>query len=141
MWRVTECSWHLLNWILVLSTILITFGISVYLFLCFQHFCQQEMNHFHVPYLKNFLKKLISEVESSQVEVLDEFYELYAHYMVSWKVSCWRRKKFTLIHLHMRIPGYFSLLLIDKSYRLIGWESGQRKCKNLQICFFSFSRW
>lgn len=53
----------------------------------FSTFGQQEMNHFHVPYLKNFLKKLISEVESSQVEVLDEFYELYAQYMVSWKVS------------------------------------------------------
>lgn len=52
------------------------------------YFVQQEMNHFHVPYLKNFLKKLISEVELSQAEVLDELYELYAHYMVSWKVSC-----------------------------------------------------
>lgn len=51
----------------------------------FHTFYQQEINHFHVPYLKNFLKKLISEVELSQVEVLDEFYELYAHYMVSCK--------------------------------------------------------
>ena len=42
------------------------------------------------------MKKLISEVESSQVEVLDEFYELYAHYMVSWKVSCWRRKNYNI---------------------------------------------
>ncbi|XP_056682433.1 uncharacterized protein [Spinacia oleracea] len=39
----------------------------------------------YVPYLKIFLKKLIDEVESTGGDVLDEFYERYAHYMVSLK--------------------------------------------------------
>ena len=40
----------------------------------------------HVPYLKNFLKKLIKEVESTGGSLLDEFYERYAFYMASLKV-------------------------------------------------------
>uniref|UniRef100_A0A7C9AIB6 Uncharacterized protein n=1 Tax=Opuntia streptacantha TaxID=393608 RepID=A0A7C9AIB6_OPUST len=39
----------------------------------------------HVPYLKNFLKKLIKEVESTGGSLLDEFYERYAFYMASLK--------------------------------------------------------
>ncbi|XP_021772988.1 protein-lysine N-methyltransferase EEF2KMT [Chenopodium quinoa] len=39
----------------------------------------------HVPYLKLFLKKLIKEIELTGSNVLDEFYERYAHYMVSLK--------------------------------------------------------
>lgn len=39
----------------------------------------------HVPYLKNFLKKLIGEVESTGGSLLDEFYERYACYMASSK--------------------------------------------------------
>ncbi|KAJ8440115.1 hypothetical protein Cgig2_003440 [Carnegiea gigantea] len=42
----------------------------------------------HVPYLKNFLKKLIREVESTGGSLLDEFYERYACYMASLKVKC-----------------------------------------------------
>jgi hypothetical protein len=41
---------------------------------------------FHVPYLKNFLKKLITEVELNHGVVLDELYEQYAYYMISLKV-------------------------------------------------------
>jgi len=40
----------------------------------------------HAPYLKNFLKKLINQVESDHGFVLDNLYELYAHYMASFKV-------------------------------------------------------
>ncbi|KAA0063686.1 hypothetical protein IC582_011668 [Cucumis melo] len=68
----------------------------------------QEMNHFHVPYLKNFLKKLISEVELSQAEVLDELYELYAHYMVSWKDENQRKES-------ARISKFVSFLFPDGS--------------------------
>ncbi|XP_031736598.1 protein-lysine N-methyltransferase EEF2KMT isoform X1 [Cucumis sativus] len=68
----------------------------------------QEMNHFHVPYLKNFLKKLISEVELSQAEVLDEFYELYAHYMVSWKDENLRKES-------AKISKFVSFLFPDGS--------------------------
>ncbi|KDP23547.1 hypothetical protein JCGZ_23380 [Jatropha curcas] len=36
-------------------------------------------------YLKNFIKKLIFEIESSRITVLDELYEQYAYYMTSFK--------------------------------------------------------
>ncbi|KAL9235067.1 hypothetical protein vseg_009863 [Gypsophila vaccaria] len=39
----------------------------------------------HEPYLKNVMKKLIRELESTDGYVLDEFYERYASYMVSVK--------------------------------------------------------
>ncbi|XAR49087.1 hypothetical protein NMG60_11032146 [Bertholletia excelsa] len=39
----------------------------------------------HAPYLKSFLKKLIGEVESQDVDVLDELYERFAFYMISLK--------------------------------------------------------
>ena len=37
-------------------------------------------------YVKNFLKKVIIEVESSCDDVLDELYEQFSNYMVSTKV-------------------------------------------------------
>ncbi|GAB2287353.1 hypothetical protein Dimus_021732 [Dionaea muscipula] len=39
----------------------------------------------HAPYLRNFLKKVIAEVESSGDEVLEEIYEQFAYYMSSMK--------------------------------------------------------
>ncbi|KAJ4719514.1 Methyltransferase family protein [Melia azedarach] len=39
----------------------------------------------YVPYLKNFLKKLIVEVESNHGEVLDEIYERYTEIITSFK--------------------------------------------------------
>ncbi|KAF2307168.1 hypothetical protein GH714_025235 [Hevea brasiliensis] len=39
----------------------------------------------NAPYLKNFLKKLIFEIESSHSTVLDELYEQYGYYMTSLK--------------------------------------------------------
>lgn len=41
----------------------------------------------YVPYLKNFLKKLIVEVESNHGEVLDEIYERYTEIITSFKVK------------------------------------------------------
>ncbi|KAL2345722.1 hypothetical protein Fmac_007007 [Flemingia macrophylla] len=43
---------------------------------------------FHAPYLRNFLKKLITQVEFDRGCVLDHLYELYAHYMTSSKDDC-----------------------------------------------------
>lgn len=40
----------------------------------------------HAPYGRNFLKKLITEVELNHGVVLDELYEQYAYYMTSLKV-------------------------------------------------------
>lgn len=37
--------------------------------------------------MKSFVKKLIYNVESENGVVLDEFYEQYANYMISMKVS------------------------------------------------------
>ncbi|XP_054800793.1 uncharacterized protein LOC129304960 isoform X2 [Prosopis cineraria] len=47
--------------------------------------CLSKAAGFHAPYLKNFLKKLITEVELEHGSVLDNLYELYAHHMTSIK--------------------------------------------------------
>lgn len=47
---------------------------------------QVEQNH--VPYSRNFLKKLINEIESVHGNVMDELYEQYASYMIILKVKC-----------------------------------------------------
>ncbi|KAL4637141.1 hypothetical protein ACB092_03G059000 [Castanea dentata] len=44
-----------------------------------------QAENFHAPYLKNFLKKLIAEIELNHDLVLDELYEQYAYYMTSLK--------------------------------------------------------
>ncbi|XP_058740571.1 uncharacterized protein LOC131612837 [Vicia villosa] len=47
--------------------------------------CLSTPGDFHAPYLKNFLKKLITQVECDHGSVLDQFYELYAHFITSFK--------------------------------------------------------
>lgn len=47
--------------------------------------CISKPNDFYAPYLNNFLKKLITQIESHHGTVLDQFYELYAHYITSSK--------------------------------------------------------
>ncbi|XP_057721234.1 branched-chain-amino-acid aminotransferase-like protein 2 [Arachis stenosperma] len=47
--------------------------------------CLSTPGDFYAPYLKIFLKKLISEVEFDHGYVLDYLYELYAQYMTSFK--------------------------------------------------------
>ncbi|KAK4273499.1 hypothetical protein QN277_021883 [Acacia crassicarpa] len=47
--------------------------------------CLSKAAGLYAPYLKNFLKKLIIEVELEHGCVLDNLYELYAHYMTSIK--------------------------------------------------------
>nr|KYP71253.1 Protein FAM86A [Cajanus cajan] len=47
--------------------------------------CLSAPGDFHAPYLKNFLKKLITQVEFDHGCVLDHLYELYALYMTSSK--------------------------------------------------------
>uniref|UniRef100_A0A803NNR5 Uncharacterized protein n=1 Tax=Cannabis sativa TaxID=3483 RepID=A0A803NNR5_CANSA len=49
------------------------------------HCISKVEGKFHAPYLKNFLKKLISEAEKNCCSVLDEIYEQYAFYMTSLK--------------------------------------------------------
>ncbi|KAL5156017.1 GDSL esterase/lipase [Glycine soja] len=48
--------------------------------------CLSTPGDFHAPYLKTFLKKLITQVEFDRGCVLDHLYELYAHYISSFKV-------------------------------------------------------
>uniref|UniRef100_A0A7N2L3A3 FAM86 N-terminal domain-containing protein n=1 Tax=Quercus lobata TaxID=97700 RepID=A0A7N2L3A3_QUELO len=57
---------------------------SILYFLCIFKWSMQAEN-FHAPYLKNFLKKLIAEIELNHDLVLDELYEQYAYYMASLK--------------------------------------------------------
>ncbi|XP_045796567.1 protein-lysine N-methyltransferase EEF2KMT isoform X1 [Trifolium pratense] len=47
--------------------------------------CLSTHGDFYAPYLKNFLKKLITQVECDRGCVLDQFYELYAQYITSIK--------------------------------------------------------
>ncbi|GMN25092.1 hypothetical protein TIFTF001_000812 [Ficus carica] len=47
------------------------------------HCISESDEKFHAPYLKNFLKKLICEAELNGGPVLDQIYELYAHFMTS----------------------------------------------------------
>ncbi|XP_027353438.1 protein-lysine N-methyltransferase EEF2KMT [Abrus precatorius] len=47
--------------------------------------CLSTPGDFHAPYLRNFLKKLITQVEFDHGFVLDHLYELYAQYMTSFK--------------------------------------------------------
>ncbi|KAI3927821.1 hypothetical protein MKW98_023422 [Papaver atlanticum] len=56
-------------------------------FIC-QYCINKIMNEDNPPsdlYVKNFLKKVIVEVESSSIEVLDELYEHFSYYMTSVK--------------------------------------------------------
>ncbi|XP_019440539.1 PREDICTED: protein-lysine N-methyltransferase EEF2KMT isoform X3 [Lupinus angustifolius] len=47
--------------------------------------CFSKHVDFYAPYLKSFLKKLITEIELDHGYVLDQLYELYAQYMTSFK--------------------------------------------------------
>ncbi|KAJ1417097.1 S-adenosyl-L-methionine-dependent methyltransferase [Sesbania bispinosa] len=47
--------------------------------------CLSSPTDFYAPYLKNFLKKLITQIEFDHGCVLDQLYELYAQYMTSFK--------------------------------------------------------
>ncbi|KAK7258827.1 hypothetical protein RIF29_24415 [Crotalaria pallida] len=47
--------------------------------------CFSKHVDFYAPYLKSFLKKLITQVELDHGYVLDQLYELYAQYMTSFK--------------------------------------------------------
>ncbi|XWS58234.1 hypothetical protein CRYUN_Cryun08bG0017000 [Craigia yunnanensis] len=49
------------------------------------HFLSKSVGKGNESYLKKFLKKLITEVESNHCNVLDELYERYASYMTSFK--------------------------------------------------------
>ncbi|XP_048138755.1 putative uncharacterized protein DDB_G0277003 isoform X3 [Rhodamnia argentea] len=49
------------------------------------HCISKAIGKCHAPYLKNFLKKLILEIESNHDDVLDELYELYTEFMISLK--------------------------------------------------------
>ncbi|KAL5566142.1 hypothetical protein UlMin_029306 [Ulmus minor] len=65
---------------------------------------------FHAPYLKSFLKKLISELELNHSVVLDELYELYAHYMTSMKDD-------KLVKGNTRVEKCVSFLFPDDSFK------------------------
>ncbi|KAB1202285.1 Protein FAM86A [Morella rubra] len=65
----------------------------------------------HAPYLKNFLKKLITEIELNHGAVLDELYEQYAFYMTSLKDD-------NLVKRNSRVCKSISFLFPDGSFEL-----------------------
>ncbi|KAF5946023.1 hypothetical protein HYC85_016251 [Camellia sinensis] len=67
------------------SSGLIELTMSLIVFVCETLGIVVEDGKSRMPYLKSFLKKLIAEVESQGLEVLDELYERFAFYMTSLK--------------------------------------------------------
>ncbi|KAJ0014217.1 hypothetical protein Pint_19978 [Pistacia integerrima] len=65
----------------------------------------------YVPYVKNFLKKLIVEVESNHGDVLDELYEQYAYIMTSLKDD-------HLAEKNKRVCKYVTFLFPDGTFDL-----------------------
>lgn len=75
------------------------------------HCLNRAAGKFHAPYLKNFLKKLIAEIELNHDDVLDELYERYAYYMTSLKDD-------NVVIGNARVCKYISFLFPDGSARL-----------------------
>ncbi|KAJ8753363.1 hypothetical protein K2173_019762 [Erythroxylum novogranatense] len=73
-------------------------------------FCKTDGNDY-APYSKNFLKKLICEIESSHVSVMDELYELYGYYMTSLK-------DYSVTKENSRVYKSISFIFPDGSFEL-----------------------
>ncbi|RVX18737.1 hypothetical protein CK203_007037 [Vitis vinifera] len=71
----------------------------------------------HVPYSKNFLKKLINEIESAHGDILDELYEQYASYMILLKVGEENSRVLKCISF-LFPPGCFGVPSCPKSMQL-----------------------
>ncbi|XP_062145385.1 uncharacterized protein LOC133852634 [Alnus glutinosa] len=80
---------------------------------------------FHVPYLKSFLKKLITEVELNHGVVLDELYEQYAYYMISLKDD-------NLVKGNARVCKCISYLFPDGCFELPSCPNSKRLVVPLQ---------
>ncbi|XP_015875128.3 branched-chain-amino-acid aminotransferase-like protein 1 [Ziziphus jujuba] len=79
----------------------------------------------HAPYLRNFLKKLINEVERNHGEVLDELYERYAYYMSSLKDD-------NLVKGNARVSKYISFLFPDSFFELSSASESRKLLMQLQ---------
>ncbi|KAF3454422.1 hypothetical protein FNV43_RR04869 [Rhamnella rubrinervis] len=75
------------------------------------HCMNRAGGKFHAPYLKNFLKKLISQVEMNHGDVLDDLYERYAYYMSSLKDD-------DSVKGNSKIYKYISFLFPDGCFEL-----------------------
>ncbi|KAB1202283.1 hypothetical protein CJ030_MR8G008681 [Morella rubra] len=75
------------------------------------HCLDKAAGKHHAPYLKNFLKKLITEIELNHGAVLDELYEQYAFYMTSLKDD-------NLVKRNSRVCKSISFLFPDGSFEL-----------------------
>ncbi|KAG9149804.1 hypothetical protein Leryth_024593 [Lithospermum erythrorhizon] len=73
----------------------------------------------HVPYMKNWLKKLILEVESKGVVVLDELYEQYTMYMTSIRENDFTKNSRVLKTISFVFPDeYAGLASCPKTRKL-----------------------
>ncbi|CAI0551104.1 unnamed protein product, partial [Linum tenue] len=73
----------------------------------------------YAPYVKNFVKKLIFEVESTHGCVLDELYEHYGHYMTSLKEDSLSRGKACKHISFLFTDGSFELSSCPKLRKLV----------------------
>jgi hypothetical protein len=62
-----------------------TITVDVQSFICQRFLTKSSDGKYHAPYLRNFLKKLIVEIESTGEVVFDEMYESYASILTSLK--------------------------------------------------------
>ncbi|XP_026421842.1 protein-lysine N-methyltransferase EEF2KMT-like isoform X2 [Papaver somniferum] len=84
----------------------------------------KRSSEFHLPmnednppsdlYVKNFLKKVIVEVESSSIEVLDELYEHFSYYMTSVKDDFERGNSRVYKRVSFLFPNVSSCSRVEK---------------------------
>ncbi|KAI3975728.1 hypothetical protein MKX01_023154 [Papaver californicum] len=82
-----------------------------------QYCINKIMNEDNPPsdlYVKNFLKKVIVEVESSSIEVLDELYEQFSYYMTSVKDDFERRNSRVYKRVSFLFPNVSSCSRVEK---------------------------
>ncbi|XP_026450026.1 uncharacterized protein LOC113350152 isoform X1 [Papaver somniferum] len=85
-------------------------------FIC-QYCINKIMNEDNPPsdlYVKNFLKKVIVEVESSSIEVLDELYEHFSYYMTSVKDDFERGNSRVYKRVSFLLPNVSSCSRVEK---------------------------
>ncbi|KAI4367864.1 hypothetical protein MLD38_016487 [Melastoma candidum] len=77
------------------------------------HCISKNYEQSHAPYVKNFVKKLLSEIESDHGEALDELYELYADYVTSIKEDdSVKGNSWTLKHISFLFPDASARLVV-----------------------------
>ncbi|KAK9146766.1 hypothetical protein Sjap_006669 [Stephania japonica] len=83
-------------------------------------------------YVRNFLKKVIVDVESSGGEVLDELYEHFAYYMTSLQLICMCKNGNSSDSCKLRVSKTISFLFPDGCVEATGYHSSKKLAVLLQ---------